>query len=197
MADQPTATDETTSSRTRRWDDRISPGPVLVVAGLVVSFWLVGHLAAPGPTSDWDAFDWGAATAAATAYGTLALALVTWRLVALTRADASGTLELARLAEREQDERRRSLERERIERLVDAVNRLVDAAIIAERVPSQGAAVPVAQARLRTEITISGMPIEKLGSTELLTRTPQVSVEAQGQSATFELAALLEEINQP
>src|SRR2546423_1768981 len=46
-------------------------GPVAVVAGLVVSFWVVGYPAATGRGD----FDWNAATAAATAYGTLALAL--------------------------------------------------------------------------------------------------------------------------
>ena len=56
----------------------------LAVAGLLLTSWLVGHFAA-GPWSDWDAFDWGAATGAATAYGTLVLALVTWRLVERTK----------------------------------------------------------------------------------------------------------------
>lgn len=52
-------------------------------------------------------FSWDVAAATATAYGALALALVTWRLVASTRADAAGTLRLARLAEQEQEARLR------------------------------------------------------------------------------------------
>jgi hypothetical protein len=170
--------------------------PSALVAGLVVAFWLVGHFAAGGKPSDWDSFDWAAATGAATAYGTLALALVTWRLVVLTRADASGTLELARLAEREQEERARSVRRERILRIVDAVNQLVEAAILAGEIPGQlHTAVPNAQARLRTAIALSGLPIGELGSTDLLLRTPYEKVKDQAQSATLEIQALLSAID--
>jgi hypothetical protein len=169
-------------------------GSVAVVAGLIASFWVVGYLAASGRGN----FDWIAATAAATGYGTLALALVTWQLVALTRADASGTLELARLAEREQEARDRSLRRERIERVLDAVNQLVDAAITAEANPNVGNPVyRAAQARLRTAIAVSAVPIEKLGSTEMLLRVPLDVVQNQAASATqYEIAPLLAAIDQ-
>jgi hypothetical protein len=70
---------------------------VATVTGLVVSFVVIGYLAAEDPAT----FDWDAAVAAGIAYGTLALALVTWRLVASARQDAAGTLQLARLTEEE------------------------------------------------------------------------------------------------
>jgi hypothetical protein len=82
-----------------RWRFAAFVVPLLVALGLVAAFWLVGHLAATGTST----FDWNAAAAAATAYGTLALALATGGLVASTREDVSGTLKLARLAERERD----------------------------------------------------------------------------------------------
>jgi hypothetical protein len=177
---------------------RIKPSPLLpttTVVGLVVVFWLVGHLAARGHALA--AFDWLAAVGAATAYGTLALALVTWTLVAQTRADASGTLELARLAEREQEARDRALRRERIERIVDAVDQLVDAAIAAEANPNiEVSGYRAAASRLRTAIAVSGLPVEKLPSTELLLRTPRESVEAQAEASTkYELAPLLEALD--
>jgi hypothetical protein len=50
-------------------------------------------------------FDWGVAVGTATAYGTVALAFVTWRLVSSTREDAAGTLRLAKLAEQDQEVR--------------------------------------------------------------------------------------------
>jgi hypothetical protein len=172
-----------------------SSAVISVFAGFDVT-WLVGHFAAAG-FGDWNAFDWLAAVGAATAYGTLALALVTWTLVAQTRADASGTLELARLAEREQEARDRALRRERIERVVDAVNQLVDGAITAMANPNVGGVMyQTALSRLRTAIAISGLPIEKLTSTEFLLRTGRESVEAQAAAATeFELAPLLEALD--
>jgi hypothetical protein len=48
-------------------------------------------------------FSWDVAVSTATAYGTLFLALVTWRLVSSARDDAAGTLELAQLATRDQE----------------------------------------------------------------------------------------------
>jgi hypothetical protein len=78
---------------------------VLVIGGGALAFAAIGLLAAPGKES----FDWNAAVGSATAYGTLALALVTWRLVQSAKADAHETRtlavetkKLAQLAEREQ-----------------------------------------------------------------------------------------------
>jgi hypothetical protein len=72
-----------------------------VAAGGAVAFLAAGYFAA----SSWDSFNWDAATGAATAYGTLALALVTWSLVKSSNQDASETRRLAQLAEREQQAR--------------------------------------------------------------------------------------------
>jgi hypothetical protein len=52
--------------------------------------------------NDWDWLNWDAAVGAATAYGTLALALVTWELAKSSNEDVRATGQLAQLAEREQ-----------------------------------------------------------------------------------------------
>src|SRR5262249_12449485 len=87
---------ESSKRRARFW-------PYAIV-GLVVVSGVIGWLAADGEN-----FDWIAATAAATAYGTLALAGVTWSLVKRTEQlvvnaaqDASDTRKLAKIAAREQ-----------------------------------------------------------------------------------------------
>ena len=58
---------------------------------------IVGWLAATGH----EGFDWAAAAETGTAYGTLALALVTWRLVVSASQESQGTLKLAQVAEQE------------------------------------------------------------------------------------------------
>lgn len=70
---------------------------VAILMGAAVC-WLAGHFARASGTS----FNYEVAAAVATAYGTLALALVTAGLVAATRQDVAGTRKLAQLTEREQ-----------------------------------------------------------------------------------------------
>jgi hypothetical protein len=76
---------------------------VLVTSVGLVACGLVGWLS----RATGESFNWEVASATATAYGTLALAFVTWRLVASTRADAAGTLRVARLAEQDAEARLR------------------------------------------------------------------------------------------
>jgi cytochrome b561 len=114
--------------------------------------------------------------------GTLALAAVTWRLVVLTRSD--------------QRAQHRRLERERIERILAAVQELTEAGILYANVPGNGPTVEIAKSRLSTAIAFSDVPVGKLGSTELLaSRTPPASVVAQAESAKFELNELLAEFD--
>jgi hypothetical protein len=106
---------------------RVSPAGGAIAVGIAPAFWVVGYLAGGR-----HGFDWNAAAAAATAYGTFALALVTRRLVVFTSDETSATLQLARLAEQDQWDRTRSAERTKVERVVAAVQEVADAAIVAQ-----------------------------------------------------------------
>ena len=110
------------------------------------------------------------ATAAATAYGTLALALVTWRLVNLTSKETAGTLQLAALAAQDQWEHKRSDERAKVERVAAAVQQVRDWAIAIRSNIGHASSFDAAVSQLETAIMMSGHA-DDVKSAELLTRT--------------------------
>lgn len=89
-------------------------------------------------------------------------------------------------------DRRRAHERARVERVLEAVRQLTQAAIEVPRNPDREAALQVARRQLRAELKIVDRP---LTSTELMTRPddPQ-SILDQGEAAIIELAAELNEL---
>ncbi len=199
----PPATSTSTTPVTWAGMKERAPSTIAVLVGLLAVFWLIGHFAAGGHGH----FDWDAASAAATAYGTLALAFVTSQLVAQTRTDASGTRDLARLAAQDQWARSRAEQREKIERVATSVQEVRDAAIVLRAVRGVAAATPrgnaieesafnVAISRLKVAITLSGHPVNDFGSADLLSRTTaeksdELNAEGQGQAALYEVEALL------
>jgi hypothetical protein len=96
----------------RRSGDRVFPARATALIALATlgaisaAFYVIGRLAAPHSGD----FDWSTASVAATAAGTLALAITTGTLAYSTAADVSATRELA--------EQGRRGERERIEPMV-------------------------------------------------------------------------------
>jgi hypothetical protein len=184
-------TKSTTSPATR-------PLSVAAVVGLVLVSWLVGHLAATGALRwDWDAFDWVAATAAATAYGTLALALVTLRLVAFTSGETSATRQLAEQGAQAQWMGSRAEERARIQSVLAAVQEITDYAIATKAFPGQASSFEAAKSHLSTAIAFSGHAPD-LGQADLLTRPERTPDEArrQADAARAEIAALLDRFDE-
>lgn len=82
--------------------------------------------------------------------------------------------------------RRRDGQRARVERVLDAVLQLMEAAVRAQEIQGQGAALQVARRRLAAELKVVGQP---LAATDILARqdVPQ-SIVDQSEAALIELA---------
>jgi hypothetical protein len=88
--------------------------------------------------------------------------------------------------------RSRAAERARVERVLDAVLQLMEAAIRAQEMQGQGAPLQVAQRRLAAELKVVGRPFP---STDILARQdPPQSILDQSEAAIIELAEALNEL---
>jgi hypothetical protein len=156
---------------------------VAVIAGLFGTMAVFGRLANP------HGFDWNVAAGTATAYGTLALALVTWRLVSLTQQETHGTLQLAAYTARERWDRLRAEQRATLERVLESIYAVRDAAIFVAQVRGQGSEFEIAVRRLGSAIVLAG-PVD-LGSSVELTQVGALDAVDQAVEAEAEVLQLL------